>query len=89
MKRKTFEFSDKLADDFEQFCRSRMLVEKRVVESLALFFMQADPAEREKILTAFEAWSSKNGEPAAPRGLKIAAKVAPAPHGTRARKPGQ
>lgn len=56
MKRKTFEFDDTLAADFEQFCRSRMLVEKRVVESLVLHFMQLDAEARENILLGIEQW---------------------------------
>lgn len=50
VKRKTFEFEDDLADAFEGFCRSRMLVEKRIVVALVRKFMRMSPEERETLL---------------------------------------
>lgn len=54
MKQKTFELDDRLAADFEQFCRSRMLIEKRVAAVALRTFMRLSPEEREQAMIAFD-----------------------------------
>ena len=55
MKQKTFEFPDSLASDFEAFCKSRMLVEKRIA-AVAIFHLlnNVGADEREAVLMAYQ-----------------------------------
>jgi hypothetical protein len=54
MKRKTFEMSQTLTEQFEQFCRTRCLIEKKVAAAALLHFMKLDPVTREKLIIDFE-----------------------------------
>lgn len=58
VKRKTFEFEDDLAAQFEEFCRSRRLVEKGVVEAMAAYFMMIEPSERERVFRVHDEWKA-------------------------------
>lgn len=55
VKQKTFEFDSKLAKEFEEFCRARMMVEKRVAAAAICKFMELTPDEREQALLALDA----------------------------------
>lgn len=80
MKRKTFDIADNLSHDFEVFTRQRMLVEKRVIEAMMLYFMDCDAETREKILLDYSTWAesddnvSSNPEPQLPKKYRMAGK---------------
>ncbi len=61
MKQKTFQFEDGLAAQFEHFCKTQMLVEKRVAAASLLNFMKLDAAAREEVILDFEQWRAKSG----------------------------
>ncbi len=61
MKQKTFQFEDELAALFERFCKTQMLVEKRVAAASLLNFMKLDAAAREEVILDFEQWRAKAG----------------------------
>ncbi len=55
VKQKTFEFPDSLAASFEEFCRTRMLVEKRIAAAALHHLMQGMNAEeREALLVQYD-----------------------------------
>lgn len=81
MKRKMFEIGDDVAAQFEGFCAQRGLVEKRVIESMMLYFMAQDPETREEILM-----SGAEGAGDKPP-LRVAAKPAAGVKYTRKRDP--
>ena len=97
MKQKTFEFDDRLAAEFEGFCRRMMMVEKRVAAAAVLHFIEADAQGRERILLRLDEWLHEQPPYESPRDVvrrlatehdkRIAAKEATPPHVTRARKP--
>lgn len=56
MKQKTFELDERLAKMFEEFCKSRMLIEKRAAAAAMFCFMKLDANERENAILSLERW---------------------------------
>ena len=57
MKQKTFRFEKKMACEFEDFCKSRMLVESRVGSAAVLSLMELSPEAREQVILRGDRWT--------------------------------
>lgn len=74
MKTKAFEFDEQLAADFEEFCRMRNYVEKRIAAAAVRDFMSRSADEREEIIMrhmATESSGTANVKIAARKSTKI------------------